>query len=159
AREIERASLAPFRVGISMGEMTPIAGAGGLASFSWGAPLVTAIALARIARPGEVLIDPEVRAVGDGEVATSGARVGEDAASGMRGLIVDPEQHARRGATEIRALVRPALVGNQAGLDRLLSSQASLGLVRADPGLGGTRMLAEIEARLAPARCLYLSGA
>src|SRR5579859_2183997 len=57
AREIEGTSLAPFRVGISEGEMTPIATVGGLAHFSWGAPLVAAIALARIARPGEVLID------------------------------------------------------------------------------------------------------
>src|SRR5207253_3342795 len=35
----------------------------------------------------------------------------------------------------------------------------SISIVRADPGCGGTRMLSEIEAALAPARCLYLGGA
>lgn len=85
--------------------------------------------------------------------------MGKDAASGVRGLIVDPEQRLRSDSTEIKALVRPSLVGHQAGLDRLLSSDASIGLVRADPGFGGTRMLVEIESASLPARCLYLSGA
>src|SRR5260221_6800779 len=59
----ESGPLAPWRVGISEGPMISIAEAGPLSRLAWGPPLVTAIALARIARPGEVLIDPELRAV------------------------------------------------------------------------------------------------
>src|SRR5262245_62003185 len=51
------AALAPWRIGISEGDLLSLAQAGPLATFAWGAPLVTAVALARIAHPGEVLID------------------------------------------------------------------------------------------------------
>src|SRR5262249_23445500 len=72
--DTERASLAPWRIGISEGELLRVAEEGPLAGFGWGAPLVTAVALARTAHAGEVLVDPELRAVARGEVLTSGTR-------------------------------------------------------------------------------------
>jgi hypothetical protein len=85
----EQRALAPWRVGISEGDMIPLAQAGPLSRLAWGPPLVTAIALARIARPGEVLIDPEIRAVARGDIHTCGERVAKDTARGLRGLVVD----------------------------------------------------------------------
>src|SRR5262249_47533772 len=110
--ETELASLAPWRIGISEGELLRVAEEGPLAGYGWGAPLVTAVALARIAHPGEVLIDPELPAVARGEVLTSGMRVGKEAAQGVRGLVVDPRHVLRTGAakTIVTELVRPYFV-------------------------------------------------
>jgi hypothetical protein len=157
----ELAALAPWRIGISEGELLRLADVGPLSALGWGTPLVTAVALARIAHPGEVLIDPEVRAVVRGEVLTSGTRVGKDAAQGVRGLVIDPRHTLRTGAakTIVTRLVRPSLVGQHAVLEQLFSADPPVALIRADPGCGGTRLLAEIEASLAPARSLYLSSA
>src|SRR5947207_447414 len=99
-------SLSPFRIGISEGEVTPIASAGALATFSWGPPLVTAIALARIARPGAVLIDPAVPAVGRGDVATPGARGVVAAGAPARSR---EAARRRRGRRSIRCRARLAV--------------------------------------------------
>jgi hypothetical protein len=48
-----------FSAGIAQGEMS-IVGEGSFAVLSWGPALVTAVALARDARPGEALIDPDL---------------------------------------------------------------------------------------------------
>jgi hypothetical protein len=158
--ERELAALAPWRIGIAEGELLRLAETGPLAPLAWGKPLVTAVALARIAHAGEVIIDPEVRAVARGEVLTSATRLGKDAAEGLRGLVVDPRHALRPGAkTIITELVRPTLVGHQAVLDELMASGPKVAVIRADPGYGGTRLLSEIEATLAPARSLFLRSA
>src|SRR5262245_46088387 len=48
-----------FSAGIAQGEMS-LVGDGSFAVLSWGPSLVTAVALARDARPGEALIDPDL---------------------------------------------------------------------------------------------------
>jgi len=153
-------AVSPWRVGIAEGKMDPLAVTGTLARLGWGPPLVTAIALARIARPGELLIDPEVRGVVAGDVSTSGLRVSKDA-RGVRGLVVDARQPLAREPEEriIPGLVQPAFVGLHSALGELLSTHAPLGLIRGDPGYGGTRLLTEIETALSPARSLYLCTA
>jgi hypothetical protein len=150
-----------WRIGIAEGEMIPLGAASSHTRLGWGPPLVRAIALARAARPGEVLIDPDVGAVARGEVLTSGSRAGKDSSRPVEGLVVDP-RHALRSeveATVVTRLERPALVANGAALRELLGSSAPLGVIRAAPGFGGSRMLAEIESALLPARSLYLAGA
>ncbi|HLM76150.1 MAG TPA: hypothetical protein VK459_25765, partial [Polyangiaceae bacterium] len=47
-----------FRAGIAQGSMNPVVEAAAPEVLSWGPPLLHAVSLARIARPGEVLIDP-----------------------------------------------------------------------------------------------------
>jgi hypothetical protein len=152
---------APWRMGIAEGDMLAVADAGTLATLSWGRPLVSAVALARIAHPGELIVDPELRAVVRGEVATSGERVGKDAGRSIRGLVVDPRRAPRDGAAtaNITGLARPSLVGHQAALRQLLSTKGPLGLVRAERGFGGTRLLLELEEALFPARSLYFCSA
>jgi hypothetical protein len=152
---------APWRMGIAEGDMFPVAEAGTLATLSWGRPLVTAVALARIAHPGELLVDPELRAVVRGEVATSAERVGKDAGRSIRGLVVDPRRAPREGAAtaNVTGLARPSLVGHHAALRQLLSTKGPLGLVRAERGFGGTRLLLELEEALFPARSLYFCSA
>jgi hypothetical protein len=157
----DAAGLAAWHVAIAQGELTPMAEAGSLALPSWGPPLVTAIALARIARPGEVLIDPETPGVVAGEVLTSGSRTGKEGALKVRGLLIDKRQAFRReaAAQSLAHLSRPPFVSRHAALGELLASHAPLGLVRAEPGLGGTRLLEEIENALSPGRSLHLCTA
>jgi hypothetical protein len=157
----EAAGLNPWHVAIAQGEMTPMAEAGSLALPSWGPPLVTAIALARIARPGEVLIDPATPGVVTGEVLTSGSRAGKEGARKIRGLLIDKRQAFRRDAAEknLAHLSRPPFVARHAALGELLATHAPLGLIRAEPGLGGTRLLEEIESALSPGRSLHLCTA
>jgi hypothetical protein len=47
-----------FSAGLSQGEMRTVGEGSSLAMLSWGIPLVTAVALARDARAGQVLLDP-----------------------------------------------------------------------------------------------------
>ena len=157
----QEAGLAPWGVAIAQGDLAPMAEAGSLALPSWGLALVTAIGLARIARPGEVLIDPETPGVVAGEVLTSGSRAGKEGARRLRGLLIDTRQAFRRDAAEknLAQLSRPGFVARHAALGELLASHAALGLIRAEPGLGGTRLLEEIESALSPGRSLHLSTA
>jgi hypothetical protein len=148
-------------VAIAQGPMTPMVEGGSLALPSWGLPLVTAIGLARIAHPGEILIDSETLGVVTGEVLTSGSRTGKEGSLRLRGLVVDPRQAFRRDAAEenLSHLARPVFVGQKATLGELLASPGVLGIVRADPGVGGTRLLEEIESALHPGRSLHLATA
>jgi hypothetical protein len=71
--------------GIAEGDMELLA-AKGRADLAWGDPLVSAVALARIAHPGEVLLDPGLRAVHVGELATHGMRTSSDMGKRVSGL-------------------------------------------------------------------------
>src|SRR5713101_1158013 len=55
-----------FCVGLAQGLMSHVGEGGSLAVLSWGRPLIAAVALARIARPGEVLVDPDLPAAARG---------------------------------------------------------------------------------------------
>src|SRR5262249_5461109 len=87
---------APLGVAIAQGDMVPLAEAGSHAVLSWGPPLVRAIALARLARRGEVLIEPEIPSVAAGEVLTLGSRAGKDGGRRVRALVIDTRQAFRR---------------------------------------------------------------
>jgi hypothetical protein len=148
-------------VGIAEGDLSPLGEASAASHPSWGAALVTALALAEAARPGEVLILRDMAAVRSGEVKTRGTRTKKDGAHKIKGLLVDSEQPLRRPLAEknLLELSRPTLRGRQDELARLLSHRAPLSVIRARPGFGGTRLLEEIEVGLAPARSLFLAAA
>lgn len=86
----KEASTPAFGIGISQGVMHAASELGSLASLGFGAPLARAWALAKVARPGEVLVDPEMPAAEHGEIPTCGMNAGRDGALRVRGLILDP---------------------------------------------------------------------
>lgn len=87
--ELSRHPRPSFGMGISQGFLYPAFEEEGLGWLASGIPLVTAIGLASIARPGEVLIDPAL-AADHGELPSCGMSVGMDGEREIRGLILDP---------------------------------------------------------------------
>ena len=71
--------------GIAEGDLQLVAPTGQRADLAWGEALVAAVSLARVARPGEVLLDGDVRAVRVGELAVLGSRVSTDSGKRVRG--------------------------------------------------------------------------
>lgn len=94
AQAIDEASQTPdlggFSIGISQGAMAPLSDPNPFGALGFGTPLVIASGLARIARPGEVLLDPEMPAVAQGEVPTFGVTAGAVGKLRLRGLVLDP---------------------------------------------------------------------
>ncbi|WP_437798613.1 hypothetical protein [Sorangium sp. So ce693] len=149
---------ARFAVGIAQGEMTYVGEAGRFTALSWGQPLLVAVMLARVALPGDVLLDPALPAVISGELMTLGAHRGIDGARRVRGLRLDAQQPLRRQVTEsVARLCKPPLIGRDAELAELAVPPGSLAIVRAEPGAGGTRLLHELERLLAPSRSLFVA--
>ncbi|WP_437761832.1 hypothetical protein WME77_27425 [Sorangium sp. So ce764] len=149
---------ARFAVGIAQGEMTYVGEAGRFTALSWGQPLLVAVMLARVALPGDVLVDPALPAVTSGELMTLGAHRGIDGARRVRGLRLDAQQPLRRQVAEsVARLCKPPLIGRDAELAELAVPPGSLAIVRAEPGAGGTRLLHELERLLAPSRSLFVA--
>jgi hypothetical protein len=150
-----------FAVGLAQGAVTPIGEAGPFATLAWGRPLVLAAQLASLARPGEVLVDRELPAVGAGELLSVGARAGRRAGRRVRGVVLDVAEPWRRQASKsVVYLVEPPLVGPAAELDPVVPL-GCLAVLRGARGAGGSRALRELGARLEPARVLSVgpSGA
>lgn len=147
----------PLRIGIAQGEMQALGAPGGLA---WGKALLRAERLAAIARPGDVLLDPDVAAVQSGDLVTAGLRRGRAAdGSIVRGLRLDIYAPLR-GDTLVnvhKLVATPALVGREEELGKLSVPLGCAGLLRAAPGAGGTRLLQELAHRLAPPRSLRIA--
>ena len=76
--------------GIAEGAMERLAPAG-RATLAWGEPLVRAVALARIADGGEVLLDEELARLHTGELRATTTRIGRDAGREVRGRRLDLE--------------------------------------------------------------------
>ena len=150
----------PLGDGLAQGELIPIVPSSSFAALSCGEPIVRAIGLARIARTGELLVDPEFSAVQEGELLTFGSRVGRDGARRARGLVIDPRRAFRHETAErsMAQLARPPLQKHGPIADFLLS-RAPLVFLRADAGFGGTRLLTELEAACLPGRSLLLATA
>jgi hypothetical protein len=150
--EVER-----FGVGISQGELSSLAGVA-TSSLAWGRPLVMGVALARIALPGEVLLDPELPAFREGELLITGFRLSVDGGHRVRGARLDLVEPFRRDAiNNVSRLTEPALVGCDGVFEQLAVPPGAMGLVRAERGAGGSRLLAEWTDRLAPQRVLLIT--
>jgi hypothetical protein len=103
ATSVREESLSPERswaCGVAEGELEPLAPDGQRMQLAWGAPLLLATSLARIARAGEVLVDGEVGALRDGDLAVVGARSSTDAGRHVRGWRLDLSHPWRRGAAD-----------------------------------------------------------
>jgi hypothetical protein len=85
------APLAPeLAAGLCHGSLQVVHDAGRVA-FVTGAPLRTVAALAQLARPGEVLLSPEVVAEADGRLGTAGEVAARPGRPDIPALILDPE--------------------------------------------------------------------
>jgi len=83
--------------GIAEGELEPFAPDGARMQLAWGEALLAAASLARIARPGEVCLDGDVRALRAGQLSLVGARSATDVGQRVRGWRLDLEHPWRRG--------------------------------------------------------------
>ncbi|HVU03325.1 MAG TPA: hypothetical protein VHE30_16310 [Polyangiaceae bacterium] len=145
-------------VAVSEGELARIEGDGPLAGLAWGPPLVRATALARVAHPGEVVVDPSFSPAKRGDLHTPASRVGVHGKERIRGLVVDPKHPFRTalGTGSAKAIGRPVFVGRPELASFAVEGNA-LSVVRASRGHGGSRFLEELEQRLEPARVLQIS--
>jgi hypothetical protein len=144
----------PWASGIAQGTVELLSSSPGL---GWGTPLVDAVALARIAAPGEVLVDAGVESAKDGDLLAVGSKISFDAGRRVRGARLDIHQPWRAvSAAQIARLVDAPLTGRASELSELSSSPGAVSILRADPGLGGSRMLSELYARTAPSKALLL---
>jgi len=141
-----------FSIGIAQGELGELAAKGPM-SFAWGPPLVMAWALARVARSGEVLVDPELEAVKDERLMVRGSRIGLLGGSRVRGARLDLRHpwQPERGFPTV-ALVRSAYLGRAP----VAPPPGTLGLVTGRRGSGGTRWLEELAAKERARRTLWL---
>jgi hypothetical protein len=142
----------PWSVGIAEGPLEPVAPDHG--ELAWGPALAAASVLAGAARPGEILCAPSVRALAEGALVTSGSRMGRDGALRVRGRRLHVAQPFRKQVVEQLAHMRKAPLV-EVPLLREQLAPGSLLVLRADPGAGGTRWLAELAA--ASPRSLALS--
>lgn len=148
---------APFAIGVSQGDIAPIAQDGTYSDLAWGMPLVAAVSLANVAKPGEVVVGETVKALRTGKLLTTAVRRTRDAGVRVRGAALDLTQPWRRDAEgRLARLKTPELVPVEEP-SSLVWMPGTLSVLRADPGLGGTRMLKEVAAHVAPAPTLTLA--
>jgi len=112
--------------GIAEGEMELVAPSGQRADLAWGAPLVLAVSLARIAKPAEVLVDGDVRAVRVGELAIMGSRVSTDAGKRVRGWRLDTKSPWRLpSSARLPALHVPESAPASIDIDEMVAPRSS----------------------------------
>lgn len=83
--------------GIAEGEMEPLAPDGQRMHLAWGEALIAAVSLARVARPGEVLVDGDLRALRGGQLVLHGARSSTDSGQRVRGWRLDLQRPWKSG--------------------------------------------------------------
>lgn len=149
-------------VGIAQGTLRSLGDRGSVVGLSWGHALVLAEQLARLSRQGEVLVDPDMPCARSGELVMSGKR-GVPLRDGVvvRGLRLDVAVPYRRDALAKVGRLReaPMLVGRESELARMSVLPGFMGVIRARPGAGGTRMLREARKKLAAPRTLAITPA
>jgi hypothetical protein len=94
ATSIREEALSPGRAwacGMAEGELEPLAPDGQRMQLAWGEALLSATSLARVARPGEALVDGDTRAVRAGQLTLIGPRSSTDAGRRVRGWRLDLE--------------------------------------------------------------------
>jgi len=145
-------------VGVSRGELSLLLDCRGAVGLGRGASVSRSLALARLGRAGEVLIDSELAASSRTPLATQGTRLARTEGRELRGVLLDLEGRLRSTAGEVSwSVLEPSLLGRATELRKMSFAPGSLAVVRADPGVGGTRFLREcVES--AAARCLFVNS-
>jgi hypothetical protein len=119
--------------------------------------LAEAEALARIAQPGDVLVAESLAAFASGEMLTVGRRSGIDRGKRIRAARLDCKRPWKKEAMAHIAQIRTtALVGRE-DPSALLWMPGTLSILRADPGLGGSRVLADLRRLVEPGPCLVVT--
>jgi hypothetical protein len=120
--------------------------------------LTRALDLAQIGRAGDVLVDRRLTAMRDGDINRIGWRYGRDVSGRpLRGALLDVEQPwARDVAAHEGHFVTPPLVGRP-DPKIMLSAPGTLAVLRANPGMGGSRFLGEVRAHAPPGMSLLLT--
>jgi len=164
---------------ISEGDMEPLGEGASRATLAWGEALLRVFSLARIAQPGEVLVDERVSA--SPHLSLGAVRVGREAGLDVRGAVLDlqrpwqpvvemPSATPLRVAERTLELVRHAVRSNAArealaarmhAIARLNRGEvaealASLEKVRADSA--GQPRIVQCQASLALAVALLAAG-
>ena len=143
-RDRDRVGLEACGVGIAQGEISPVVDAGVRVALSVGPGLLRATRLSRIARTGEVLLEPTLEAVRAGHLLTRGARLGTVGGQRVRGLRLDL-RYPRRIPGTLARLGPPSLRGVSPEELELRPGQV---LVMIGPrGSGATRLLRELAVR------------
>jgi hypothetical protein len=75
--------------GVAEGALEELAPDGQRMHLAWGEALLSAVSLARVARPGEILVDGDVRALRAGQLTLRGARSATDSGQRVRGWRLD----------------------------------------------------------------------
>jgi hypothetical protein len=148
-----------FACGIAQGELALLGEGVDHGDLAWGMPLTAATALSLAARAGEVLVADSVKAQRAGDLITGIERTGSFAGVRVRGARLDALQPFRAGAeSNLSRLHRPGYVTIEDPAS-LVWMPGTLSILRADPGMGGSRLLAEVQGRVAPAPVLFLRPA
>ena len=134
-----------FGVGVAQGEPTLIHEVGSDFAIVTGQVLERATALAWIAEPGDVLLDPALEAVRSGQLLTQGATMGVSRGHRLRGQRLDLKYPWRK-PDAMRCSVHPPLVGP--GPEDLDMAAGKLSLVVAPRGCGGSRAIRELAVRI-----------
>jgi hypothetical protein len=145
--------------GVTDGALEHLVEDGGHGGLAWGPAVALGAALARTAAPGEVLFEPSLK--GANRLLSVGRRVRRDAGRLVRGMVLDARQPwCSVAAGHVKRLRTARLLGRE-DPSALLWMPGSLAILRADPGLGGTRVLNELAGIVAPSPYLLIvpSGA
>jgi hypothetical protein len=100
ATSIREESLSPERAwacGLAEGSLEPLAPDGQRMHLAWGDALLSAVSLARAAKPGEVLVHGELPVVLTQQLVLAGARASTDSGRRVRGWCLDIEHPWKRG--------------------------------------------------------------
>lgn len=134
--------------GFAYGPLTEMLDGGPMLAACSGPTVDRAVSLARMARAGEVLVEPALVKASGGELLVKGGRVATIGSSKLRGLKLDLSHPQRSLECESVARLSPAPWCGR--MPSLLLCAGQLSLVIAARGGGGSRFLAEHRSRHHP---------
>jgi hypothetical protein len=164
AHESDSASELHWCVGIGVGALAQLRDEDvAFERLSVGPAAARAAALARVAQIGEIVVDAACREAAAGSLLAIGRRVatlGDGDRGRLRGLVLDLDEPWRRGGgAQVEQIRDPRVVGREASLAMIEAVEpAGIAVVRAAPGVGGSRFLEEISARAARSLCIEPVG-
>jgi hypothetical protein len=136
-----------FVATLSEGEVTHIDDLGAGAAWLGGEVISVAQRAARLGDPGEVLVDASVSALRRGELLTRGVRRGRRGAELERAARLDLRWPLRSALGEaVTRLEEPAFIARDL-FEAFVVEPATLSVLRAPRGFGGSRALAELGKR------------